>query len=226
MKLLPTFTAVCLSLTAYTSAALAADTSSETATESADPSVSGLMPTETTAAPETPADKATPSASANDKPREAPNAIYLDLAGPGLFYSLNYDREIIPDLSARIGISYFSIGASASAGDTSASAHFAYWAVPITASYLGIGSKSNMLELGGGPVIIHMSGSGDATFTPSDQKAGGSFSTTLLAVTAMAGYRHQPEDGGFVFRIGLSPEKIFGVPGIWPTGYLSLGAAF
>jgi hypothetical protein len=226
MKLLPTFTAVCLSLTAYTSAALAADTSSDTATESTDSSVSGLMPTEPTAAPEAPSDKVTASASTNDKGREAKNAIYLDLAGPGLFYSLNYDREIMPDLSARIGISYFSIGGSASAGDTSVSAEFAYWAVPITASYLGIGSKSNMLELGGGPVIMHMKVSGSALFTPTDQKGGAAYSSTMLAMTAMAGYRHQPEDGGFVFRIGLSPEKIFGVPGIWPTGYLSLGAAF
>jgi hypothetical protein len=226
MKLLPTLTAVCLSLSAYTSAALAADTSSDTATEASDPSVSGLLPAEPTAAPEATPDKATSSASENDKGREAKNAIYLDLAGPGLFYSLNYDRELMPDLSARIGFSYFSIGAKATAGDTSASAEFGYWAVPITASYLGIGSKSNMLELGGGPVIMHMKVSGDAFFKPSDQKAGASYSATMLAMTALAGYRHQPEDGGFVFRIGLSPEKIFGVPGIWPTGYLSLGAAF
>ena len=158
------------------------------------------------------------------KGREAKNAIYLDLAGPGLFYSINYDREIIPDLAVRIGLSYLSVGASASSGADTVSAKFSYLAIPITASYLGIGSKSNMLELGGGPVIMNLSGSGFVESDDADVAAGGSYTT--LALTALAGYRHQPEDGGFVFRIGASPEKIFGAPGILPWGYMSLGAAF
>jgi hypothetical protein len=209
MKLLPTLSAVCLSLTAYTSAALAADTSAETATDAVDPAVSGMLPPgEKTDAPDASADKAASSSkSTNEKGREAKNAIYLDLAGPGLFYSINYDREVIPDLAVRIGLSYLSVGASTGDGTNSVSAKFSYLAIPITASYLGIGSKSNMLELGGGPVIMNLSGSG---FVESDDEkvaAGGSYTT--LALTALAGYRHQPEDGGFVFRIGASPEKIF-----------------
>jgi hypothetical protein len=225
MKLLRTLSAVCLSLTAYTSAALAADTSAETATDATDPSVSGMLPGEKTDTPDASADKAVSSSGArNDKGREAKNAIYLDLAGPGLFYSINYDRELIPDLAVRIGLSYLSVGASAGDGSNTASAKFSYLAIPITASYLGIGSKSNMLELGGGPVIMNLSGSGLVESDDAKVAAGGSYTT--LALTALAGYRHQPEDGGFVFRIGASPEKIFGVPRILPWGYMSLGAAF
>jgi hypothetical protein len=46
-------------------------------------------------------------------------------------------------------------------------------------------------------------------------------------MTAIAGYRHQPSDGGFVFRVGASPVATFGkYGGVLPWGYLSLGAAF
>ncbi len=227
MKLLSTLTAVCTCLTAYTSVALAAETAANTATEAADPSVSGMLPAaEKSAAAEPAADKdvSEPSGGAREG-REAKNAIYLDLGGPGLIYSLNYERELIPDLSARIGISYLSMGASASSGSGSAtvSAEFTYLAVPITASYLGIGSENNMFEVGGGPVIMNFSGSG--LIESDDASVAAGDSVTTLALTGMAGYRHQPSDGGFVFRIGVSPTMIFGA-GFLPWGYLSLGAAF
>jgi hypothetical protein len=221
MKLLHTLTAVSLSLTAYTSAALAAETA-ETATDSVDPSVSGVLPAEKTDAGNATADKAASAApSAKHEGREAKNALYVDLLGPGLLYSLNYDREIIPDLSARIGISYMSLGASS--GDGSASVSFSYLAVPITASYLGIGSQNNCLELGGGPVIMNFKGSG--LVKSNDESVSAGASVTTLALTGMAGYRHQPADGGFVFRIGVSPMMVLGANFV-PWGYLSLGAAF
>ena len=141
-----------------------------------------------------------------------------------MIYSINYDREIIPDLSARIGISYLSLGASANDGSgTTASASFSYLAIPITASYLGIGSPDNMLELGGGPVIMNFKGSG--LVESNDEAVSGGASTTTVALTGLAGYRHQPADGGFVFRVGLSPMMVLGANFV-PWGYLSLGAAF
>ncbi|HEU4583971.1 MAG TPA: hypothetical protein VFS67_37195 [Polyangiaceae bacterium] len=221
MKLLQTLTAVSLSLTAYTSAALAAETA-ETATDSVDPSVSGVLPAEKTDAGNATADKAVSAApDAKHEGREAKNALYVDLLGPGLIYSLNYDREIVPDLSARIGISYMSLGASSS--DGSASVSFSYLAIPITASYLGIGSQNNCLELGGGPVIMNFKGSG--LIESNDESVSAGASVTTLALTGMAGYRHQPADGGFLFRIGVSPMMVFGANFV-PWGYLSLGAAF
>jgi len=49
------------------------------------------------------------------------------------------------------------------------------------------------------------------------------------ATNTKAGLLFLPQacaDGGFLFRIGASPMKVFGVPYIIPEGYLSLGAAF
>ena len=229
MKLLPLLSASCLCAVAYTSSALAAETPADAATETTDPDVSGILPSDASGggpASDPEADSAveaesTPAA----KEREAKNAIYLDLLGPGLLYSINYDRMITDEFSARIGFSYFGVGASAtdSTGATTASASFSYWAVPITASYLGIGSDTNMLELGAGASILNFSGSG--LIESDDADVGAGASVTTLSATAMVGYRRQPADGGFVFRVGLSPVMTFGA-GMLPWGYLSLGAAF
>jgi hypothetical protein len=221
MKLVPTLTAVVTCLSAYTSAALAADVASEAATESADPSLSGILPAEESSAKGN-GNEASPDEVVSGKTakkhhgREAKNAIYVDLLGPGVVYSLNYDREIFDDVSARIGISYLSVSASDGLGESAASS---YLSIPITASYLGIGSKSNMLEVGGGVAII--SYKGEAVVDTEGAEEDG----TLLAMTALVGYRHQPADGGFVFRVGLSPMMVFS-SGFLPWGYLSLGAAF
>jgi hypothetical protein len=230
MKLLPLLTASCLCAVAYTSSALAAETPADAATETTDPAVSGILPDEASGGgqpsdPEADSEVKAEETSAASEGREAKNAIYLDLLGPGLLYSINYDRMITDDFSARIGFSYFGVGASAtdSSGTTTASASFSYWAVPITASYLGIGSDTNMLELGAGASILNFSGSG--LIESDDEEVGAGASVTTLSATAMVGYRRQPADGGFVFRVGLSPVMTFGA-GLLPWGYLSLGAAF
>jgi hypothetical protein len=227
MKLLVTLTAACSCLLAYSAAAVAAEVSADAATESVDPTVSGVLPPSSNSdgrpatAPE--ADKQTSSSTSREHTREAKNAIYLDLLGPGLLYSINYDREIVDDVSVRIGFSYMSYGVSASSGTASASANFSYLSIPITASYLGIGSENNMLELGGGGMIMNFKGDGLLKSDEGSGRVGGS--TTTFAMTGIAGYRHQPSDGGFVFRVGASPVVTFGY-GVIPWGYLSLGAAF
>jgi hypothetical protein len=100
---------------------------------------------------------------------------------------------------------------------------FSYLAVPITASYLGLGSANNIFELGGGPVIMNFSGSG--VVESNDEEVSAGASVTTVSLTGIAGYRHQPADGGFVFRIGLSPMLVFG-GNFLPWGYMSFGAAF
>jgi len=227
MKLLSTLTAVTC-LTALTSVALAAETTTEAATESADTSLSGILPAEqgpATATEATSDEEVMTGSSSSHKGREAKNAIYADLLGPGLFYSLNYDRVLTDDLSARIGFSYLSFGVSASDGaGTTASAGFSYWAIPLTVSYLGIGSENNMFEVGGGGVIMNVTGSG-LVEASGEVDSSGNVSSTMVGMTALAGYRHQPADGGFVFRVGASPVMVMG-SGFLPWGYLSLGAAF
>jgi hypothetical protein len=222
MKRLTLITAASLLAAAYTSTALASETAAETATESADPSVSGMLPAdeETSARVADPASdtsgEADTAASANQ--RSAKNAIYLDLGGPGAVYSINYDRMITDDLSARIGFSYMSFGASA--GDASASVSI--MSIPLTVSYLGIGSLSNMLEVGGGGAILRIAGD---SFISGDDAASASASVTALSLSPLAGYRHQAPDGGFVFRVGVSPIIVLG-GGTLPWGYMSFGAGF
>jgi len=214
LALLP-MSSVCALL--YVSSAVAAEPARRTEVAAVDSNTLG-------AATDASVDTAeSPDAEPASGERQAKNAVYADLLGPGLFYSINYDRMLTDDLSARIGFSYLSFGASATSGGETTSAEFSYWAVPLTVSYLGIGSDSNMLELGGGPVLMHLEGSGVLEAEGDDGEVGAS--ATVLSVTGMAGYRHQPADGGFVFRIGASPVVAFGA-GVLPWGYLSLGAAF
>jgi hypothetical protein len=203
----------------YMSTAVAAEPSRRTDVAAVDPATLGA--TETSDATLDTAEGA-PSEGAADE-REAKNAIYVDLLGPGLFYSINYDRMVTDDLSARIGFSYLSFGASATTGSETTTGEFTYYAIPLTVSYLGVGSESNMLELGGGPVLMHIEGKGIVETEDDNGVVGGS--ATVLALTGMVGYRHQPADGGFVFRVGASPMMVFGA-GVLPWGYLSLGAAF
>jgi hypothetical protein len=224
MKPVSTLSLSCLCAVAYTSNVFAAEAAIESGDESGGPAAAVASD-----AQHEEAEMADTEASSDDSDseggREAKNAIYVDLLGPGLFYSINYDRMLTEDLSARIGFSYLSFGASAGdgTGTASASAEFSYWAVPVTVSYLGIGSDSNMLEVGGGPVIMNIKGSG---VVETDETASGAeASATVFAMTGMVGYRHQPADGGFVFRVGASPVMAFGA-GFLPWGYLSLGAAF
>lgn len=230
MKRLAHTTAMSLALLAGSPAALGADATSSATAPSADPMLSGVLPAETgstsgAADPTTDADPIEETGMSSSQ-RSAKNAIYLDVAGPGGLYSVNYDRMLSDDLSVRIGFSYISAGASSSDGSgTTASAEASLLAIPITASYLGIGSLSNQLELGGGGAI--MRATGDGFVSAGSDTAGASASATIIALTPLAGYRHQAPDGGFVFRIGASPLLFLGGEGgLLPWGYLSLGAAF
>src|SRR5205085_6470816 len=76
--------------------------------------------------------------------RSANNSFYVEGGGPGLLYSLNYERLVENDWGMRVGLSYTSF--SASAGGSSASASFATF--PVTVSYLGVSSGNHALELG------------------------------------------------------------------------------
>lgn len=156
----------------------------------------------------------------------APNAIFLEGGGPGLWYSLNYERHVTPDFAVRVGVSYLSLSASASSGGTSASASAAFLTFPITVAYVGVRG----LEVGGGATITYVSGAASSGLS----SASGSGMVPLANV--LLGYRSHPMgDAGFQFRIGVAgligkglslstedPEAI----GIIPTLYISLGAGF
>jgi hypothetical protein len=155
------------------------------------------------------------------RPARAPNSIFVEGLGAGVFYSANYERLFIDALAVRVGFSYIPL----SSGGVSAS----YLIFPVTASYIGVHAGKHALELGGGVTTIYATG----TVTGFGVSASGSGVVPLG--TIMAGYRFHPlVGGGFQFRAGLmaligegvgassNPTSIGAIP--WP--YLSLGASF
>lgn len=168
-----------------------------------------------------------PTATDGDTRKRAENSIYVEGLGAGLYYSINYERLVIEDLAVRAGFGYTSI--SVSAGDASSSSSTTV--IPVTASYLGIGSKKHILEVGGGFSF---------TFFGGEAKSGtlsSSGSGMALLTDALLGYRLQPVDGaGFNFRVGAMAVAGKGLSlsavndpeafGVVPWGYLSMGASF
>jgi hypothetical protein len=175
----------------------------------ATPAPSGAQPAAAPAAP------AAAPAEASPTERSANNALYIELLGAGLFYSLDYDRAFGP-VSGRIGVGYFSINSGNNASGGSSSATFI--SVPVTISYLGIGSLKHMFEVGAGVSINYFGGSSSFAGVSTSGSATEVFGTVVL------GYRYQPPDGGFFLRAGIDP--IIGSFGFLPWPYVGLGATF
>jgi len=114
------------------------------------------------------------------------NQLYLELAGNGLVYSVNYERLLTENFTLRAGIGY-------TPGLILAEGTFIQ--IPVTASYL-LGGQSSKLEMGLGATFF--SGQ-DVEFLGIDAE---DFSVVL--VTGILGYRYVSR-GGFVFRIALTP---------------------
>jgi hypothetical protein len=163
-----------------------------------------------------------------DQDRDAKNSIFLEGGGPGLAYSLNYERVFENDFGLRVGFSYLSASGTATGGGTTASGSVSFWAVPVMANYLGISSGNHALELGAGATIIGFNGAGSVG------TIAGSGSGTVVLGSAILGYRRQPPGGGFQFRIGVEAlvGKGLGLSdsnrdpnsvGVLPWAYLSLG---
>lgn len=154
-----------------------------------------------------------PAKSAESEGRKAKNLVYLELLGNGGVYSINYERMLTDDLSARLGFSYLSIGASA--GDTSAKANLV--TAPVLINYT-VGGKNHRAELGAGATLVYVSASSTGGGVGSSGEGVG------VLGTGVVGYRYSPADGGFVFRAGFTP--LFGKGGFLPWGGMSFGGTF
>ena len=162
---------------------------------------------------------------ANDNPvlktdgkRTARNAVYLELLGNGGLYSINYERALMDNVMARVGFSYFSIGASATDGSgQDASAKVTLMTAPVMANYL-LGGGGHSFELGAGALVVYAGGEAESGGLSASANGVG------VAGTATAGYRYQPLDGGFLFKVGFTP--LVTDSGFTPWGGLSLGGTF
>lgn len=146
--------------------------------------------------------------------RTANNALYIELLGPALLYSLNYDHTFGP-VAARVGIEYWSLSASSGTGSSSSVTFLSF---PVTVSYLGIGSLKHIFEIGAGAEITYFGGSTSVLGASSSGSAVTAWGTLIL------GYRYQPPDGGFFLRAGISP--LIGSGFFLPWPYVGLGATF
>jgi len=152
----------------------------------------------------------------------SPNALYLEILGNAALYSINYDRFIGPNMSIRIGFEYIGIsGNTVDNGDgTTSTPSASLMMIPATLNFF-VGSHdrngqmgSSKLELGAGIVYANAG----ASF------GGASASGSSVGITGTIGYRLQPSDGGFVFRIGWAPTYVFSH--FFPLPGISFGYSF
>ena len=158
----------------------------------------------------------------------AENSLYVELGGNGFVYSLNYDRMIAEDVSVRFGFEYFSLSAKDTNSESEtngAGVKIGSYFIPATLNFFVTShdngrAGSSKLEIGAGPLILFVTGTGTGTL------AGKSVSGSVIGATGTVGYRYQPYDGGFVFRIGFTPIYFRDWLGLLPFAGISVGYAF
>lgn len=130
-------------------------------------------------------------------------AVYVELLGNGVTFSANYDMRFTnkaDGIGGRIGIGYVGVE-----GDGILS-------IPVMANYL-LGKNGKYFEVGLG-----------ATFLSSDADIFDSNTSGTVGTMSFM-YRRQPTDGGFMWKIGITPlfNKDFFIPYWFGAG---LGYAF
>ena len=110
------------------------------------------------------------------------SSFFVELGGQSIIYSVNGDFRLSGtknNLGIRAGIGYLNID------------NESLTTIPIGLNYL-MGKKNKYFEVGLG-----------ATFVSSDALKSSTDNGLLTVGTIFFGYRLQPEDGGFNFRVGL-----------------------
>lgn len=160
------------------------------------------------------------SAQSGAEPRTSENAVYLELLGNGGPFSINYDRRVGEDVAVRIGFASWTAD-DLFLGDE---AKTELVTVPLTVSWLP-GAPSRGIELGGG--VLLGSRKQDEPFED------GSTSSTFVSLTGIVGYRWQPADGGWMFKIAFTPffglgDRDIAYPdrGFFPSAGASVGYSF
>jgi hypothetical protein len=143
----------------------------------------------------------------------ARHALYAEIAGQGILYSLNYEYRVSDHVSLRAGFSSWDIP------DFAFLSHFSYTGFPLMVNWL-VGSGDSRLEIGAGVVPSHCTVSETETFW-GNQIDG---ETWIVLGTGTFGYRYQPLWGGVIFRAGITP--FVSQHGAAVSGGLSLGFGF
>ncbi len=148
-----------------------------------------------------------------------PQLIYVGLGGPAIGLSINYDRRFKKKVD---GLGYNGgIGFRVVRNDLS------YTSVPLGVNYLlGNVNNAKYLEVGLSQTILFIGNTNSATYLTTyilgDTQLfpGKTYTFTNLII----GYRNQPNEGGFNFRIGINPVLFEGAVDL--GGYISFGYNF
>ncbi|HEX4475050.1 MAG TPA: hypothetical protein VH142_08240 [Polyangiaceae bacterium] len=150
--------------------------------------------------------------------RYANNSVYLEGLGPGLVYSLNYDRVLGEDFSLRAGLGLVLGEEKSASGEKSIKPLIL--SIPVMLNYIGSGSRWSMLEVGAGLVLLHVGARVSYIYVQKRDNA-----ETSPVAAALLGYRYQPPNGGFMFRAGVTAfVGRYGFLPLWP--YASAGWSF
>jgi hypothetical protein len=138
-----------------------------------------------------------------------PQAVFAELFGRSIDFSLNYDRRF----SNRVDGWGFSVGLGDVSDDNIDSRN--YFSIPVSVNYL-VGKNGKYLEVGGGLTYFN------ANITDG---AGANGEGNSVVGTFTVGYRNQPVKGGFMFRAGINP-MIFSNNFVPFLPYVSFGYDF
>jgi len=128
-----------------------------------------------------------PTAAQTDGGPRAQN-VYVELGGPGLLFSANYDTRFSnrrDGMGGRIGAGYISVDGNS------------LFTLPIQANYL-LGKQGKYFEIGLGATFVSTDGNSRDEFLSFDD-------TSNVIGTMTFGYRYQPVNGGFNFRASINP---------------------
>jgi hypothetical protein len=146
----------------------------------------------------------------------AHNSIYLEIAGSAIGGALNYERMLSNSFGLRLGFGYLPLSGTNSKGAT---VHASIKSAPLTLSWFPFSNttsdtvSSDKLEIGAGALYANLS----RKLGPFDEFNG-------IGYTGIVGYRYQPWDGGFIFRIAFTPIILNGK--FQPYGGISFGYGF
>ena len=119
-----------------------------------------------------------------------PQAVFAEIFGRSLDFSLNYDRRFLNQVDGW----GFCVGVGV-LGSDEIDDNSNYFSIPASINYLA-GRNGKYLEVGAGLTY----------FNAAIDNTGGAISSGSSVIgTFIIGYRNQPIRGGFMFRAGFSP---------------------
>ncbi len=144
----------------------------------------------------------------------ARNSIYAEAGGSSIGGTFDYERMVVRTLAVRLGFGYLPLSGTKSNGTV---VHASITSAPLTLSWFPFSASdsasSDRLEIGIGLGYADLS----RNLGPFKEFNG-------IGYSAIIGYRYEPVEGGFLFRIAFTPILLGG--NFQPYGGISFGWGF